>query len=273
MSMRLALVSFVLLFLFSIPPETCLSDSILEGLLTLKDGQSARATSTRKLADGKCDPDSNWDNFRVMPGETHVLADLEGPGMVTHIWMTFLGPEPHRWAPEGAANHKEMVLRIFWDGREQPAVEAPVGDFFASGFGMRNEVRSIPVQVENGASYNCFWPMPFEKSARIEIENDSEKQIALLYYNIDWIKKDELAEGTPYFHAQYRQEYPVENGKDYLIFEGRGRGHYVGTVLCVRSRSPGWFGEGDEKIYIDEGEEPDLWGTGTEDYFLCAWGL
>jgi len=115
--------------------------------------------------------------------------------------------------------------------------------------------------------------MPFRKSARIEIVNQSEKPISLLYYNIDWIKKNKLPKDTPYFYAQYRQEYPAAHGKDYVILDTKGRGHYVGTVLAVRTRSPAWFGEGDEKIYIDGETKPSIWGTGTEDYFLCAWGL
>ena len=251
-----------------------MASSALDDLLRLRDGRSRRVSSTAKLPDGRPDPDSNADNVTVPPGKTHVLANLKGPGIVTHIWMTFLGPEPHPWAPNGAANHREMVLRIFWDGRKEPGVEAPVGDFFASAFGQRMAVNSLPVAVEGGASYNCFWPMPFARSARIEIENDGDKPIALLYYNVDWLEQDRLPPDTPYFHAQYRQDCPLkEGGGDYLIFEGEGRGHYVGTVLAVRSRSPGWFGEGDEKIAIDDDAEPTVWGTGTEDYFLCAWGL
>lgn len=246
---------------------------LLDGLLHLREGRSMRASSTRNVPGDPSDPKNNRDNLRVAPGKTHVLADLDGPGVITHVWMTFLGPGPHPWAPKGAANHKEMVLRMYWDGHEEPDVEAPVGDFFASGFGMRMAVRSLPVQVEGGASYNCFWPMPFRKSARMEIENDGKKEIALLYYNIDWIKKDRLPENTPYFHAQYRQEYPVQHGRDYLILDAVGRGHYVGCVLTVRSRSPGWFGEGDEKILVDGDEHPSIQGTGTEDYFLSAWGL
>ena len=126
---------------------------------------------------------------------------------------------------------------------------------------------------DDGDSYNCFWKMPFRKSIRIEIVNQSEKQIRLLYYNIDWIKKDKMSEDTPYFYAQYRQEYPAEQGKDYVILDTKGKGHYVGTVLAVRSRSPEWFGEGDERIYIDGEKKPSIQGTGTEDYFLSAWGL
>ncbi|MCH7904354.1 MAG: DUF2961 domain-containing protein [Armatimonadetes bacterium] len=256
----------------------------LAGLAQKHEGQSRRATSTRREGPdgnylrtarpkGDLSERSNWDNFRVAAGETHVLMDEEGPGVITHMWLTFLGPQPQGWAPDGSADHQEMLLRIYWDGSEKPAIEAPVGDFFANAFGKRREVISIPVIVEDADSYNCFWHMPFRKSARIEIVNQSEKPISLLYYNIDWIKRDSLPEDTPYFYAQYRQEYPVKSGQDYVVLDTEGAGHYVGTVLSVRTRSPSWFGEGDEKIYIDGEEHPSIWGTGTEDYFLSAWGL
>ena len=259
-------------FIMSLCGTTWAADD-LSGLWWPREGRSMRATSTARLPDGSPDPDSNGDNFRVMPGKTHVIADLKGPGIIRHIWMTFLGPEPHPWAPDGAANHREFLIRIYYDGRERPDVEAPVGDFFAAGFGQRMEVRSTPVQVEGGTGYNCFWPMPFATSARIEIVNDSDKQVALLYYNVDWQKVDALPANTPYFCAQYRQEYPCKAGRDYVVLDTEGRGHYVGTVLSVRSRSPEWFGEGDEKVYIDDDEKASIWGTGTEDYFLSAWGL
>ena len=264
--------------------------SFMDGLAQPHEGRSMRTTSTMRVgevrrgnAERKLDPKanprgdldeaSNYDNFTVPPGETHVLMDEKGPGVITHIWITFLGPEPQDWAKQGAANHQEMLLRMYWDGSEKPAVEAPVGDFFANCFGKRSAVTSLPVIVEDADSYNCYWHMPFRKSARIEIVNQSQKQISLLYYNIDWIKKDKLPKDAPYFYAQYRQEYPVEKGKDYVVLETTGKGHYVGTVLAVRTRSPSWFGEGDEKIYIDGEAKPSIWGTGTEDYFLSAWGL
>lgn len=222
---------------------------------------------------GNLEEQSNFDNFRVQPGQTHVLMDRDGPGLITHIWLTFLGPEPQSWAKNGSANHQEMLLRIYWDGSKRPAVEAPVGDFFANCFGKRSSVISLPIIVEDADSYNSFWQMPFRKHARIEIVNQSDKAINLLYYNIDWIKKDRLPSSTPYFYAQYRQEYPATPGKDYVVLDTKGKGHYVGTVLAVRTRSPAWFGEGDEKVYIDGEQQPSIWGTGTEDYFLSAWGL
>lgn len=244
---------------------------------TMRQGEVRRGGAERRLdpqADPKGDREeaSNFDNFRVDPGATHVLMDVQGSGVITHLWITFLGPEPQDWAKQGSANHQEMLLRVFWDGRQEPAVEAPLGDFFANCFGRRSEVISLPVAVEDADSYNCFWPMPFRKSARIEIVNQSPKPISLLYYNIDWIEKP-VSDDTPYFHARYRQEYPAKSGADYVVLETTGKGHYVGTVLAVRTRSPSWFGEGDEKIYVDGEAKPSIWGTGTEDYFLSAWGL
>jgi hypothetical protein len=265
-----------------------LQAAVLDDLAQPHEGRSMRSTSTMRVGEvrrngeqklspnadprGDLDEQSNWDNFRVAPGQTHVLLDAKGPGVITHIWITFLGPEPQDWAKNGSANHQEMLLRMYWDGRERPAVEAPLGDFFVNCFGARREVISLPVVVEDADSYNCFWPMPFRKSARIELVNQSQKQISLLYYNIDWVKK-RVPRNSPYFYAQYRQEYPCEHGKDYVLLDTKGKGHYVGTVLAVRTRSPEWFGEGDEKIYIDGEPKASIWGTGTEDYFLSAWGL
>ena len=253
-------------------------------LATPQNGRSMRATSTfREGPDGNYDPTappksdleekSNRDNFRVPAGATHVLMDVEGPGVITHMWITFLGPEPHPWAPNGSANHQELLLRIYYDGNDRPGVEAPVGDFFGGCFGKRSELISMAVVTEGGDSYNCFWHMPFLKSARVEIVNESDKPLSLLYYNIDWIKKDSLPPETPYFYAQYNQSYPLETGQPYTLLETVGKGHYVGTVFSVRTRSPYWFGEGDEMVTIDGETIPSVWGTGTEDYFLCAWGL
>ncbi|CAK9037427.1 DUF2961 domain-containing protein [Durusdinium trenchii] len=272
---RCSLATFLLASVTSIGHAQGLAD-----LAQPMEGRSMRATSAHRTGpdgkfdpNGEFDPNSNWDNKNLEPGKTRVLMEADGPGVVTHLWMTFLGPQKHTWAKDGSANHQEMLLRIFYDGSDRPAVEAPVGDFFANCFGKRAEVISVPVVVEDADSYNCFWHMPFRKSIRIEVVNESKKPVSLLYYNIDWIKKDTIAEDVPYFYAQYKQEYPVKQGSDYVILDTKGKGHFVGTVLAVRSRSPSWFGEGDEKVYIDGEEKPSIWGTGTEDYFLSAWGL
>ncbi|HNY27312.1 MAG TPA: DUF2961 domain-containing protein [Candidatus Sumerlaeota bacterium] len=274
---RRILRTLALVSLFSLPLAT--QAAFMSDLAQPQEGRSMRVSSTHRLGPdgkfdpkGKPDPNSNWDNKNVEPGKTAVLMDEKGPGVITHIWLTFLGPEPQDWAKQGSANHQDMLLRIFYDGEARPAVEAPVGDFFANAFGKRSEVISLPIVVEDADSYNSFWNMPFRKSIRIEIENQSDKPVSLLYFNIDWIQK-KIADDIPYFYAQYRQEYPVEKGKDYVVLETQGKGHLVGVALAVRTRSPAWFGEGDEKIWIDGEKDASIWGTGTEDYFLSAWGL
>ncbi|MBN2579721.1 MAG: DUF2961 domain-containing protein [Pirellulales bacterium] len=277
----LSITAGILILLLALPLS---AQELFEGLAKPLPGRSRRATSSfRKGADGKYDPRaeplgdpdderSNYDAQPIAPGGKQVLMDAKGPGVITHFWFTFPGPSPKRGRHPGNADHQELLLRIYWDGSDRPGVEAPLGDFFANCFGKRSAINSLPVVVQEGDSYNCYWHMPFRKSARVEVVNQSDRPMGGLYYNIDWIQRD-VAEDAPYFYAQYRQEYPQEGGKDYVILDTQGKGHYVGTVLAIRMRSPIWYGEGDEKIYIDGEKTPSIWGTGTEDYFCCAYGL
>ena len=230
-------------------------------------GKSRRSSSAHP------DRSSNRDQRNIQPGETLVLADIQGAGAIRHFWITFPEPRPDWLGRDGKADHSELVLRMYWDGAEEPAVESPFGDFFAAGFGERAEINSMPIMVEGGDAYNCFWIMPFHKSARIEVENQGEKMSGSFYFQVDYVLEDSIPENTPYFCAQYRQEFPVKSGRDYLILDAVGKGHYVGTVLSGRARSPEWFGEGDEKFYIDGDTTPTIQGTGTEDYALNAWGM
>jgi D-arabinan exo alpha-(1,3)/(1,5)-arabinofuranosidase (non-reducing end) len=230
------------------------------------------AARSRRASSSSKDPNSNADNLRVPPGQTHTLCELDGPGIIRHIWLTFPEAAPSWLAKNGGARPDEIMLRMYWDDAGQPAVEAPVGDFFACGFGLRREVRSAIVIVEDGDSYNCFWPMPFYKHAKITLTNESEKPLNSTYFHVDWEQRP-VADRTPFFCAQYRQEHPCRHGVDYLVLDAEGEGHYVGTVLSVRTRSPEWFGEGDDRFYIDGEDVASIQGTGTEDYFLSAWGL
>ncbi|MBC7330108.1 DUF2961 domain-containing protein [bacterium] len=216
--------------------------------------------------------DPNWENGNgdaryIAPKQTFTLAELKGPGIITHIWFTI-------WA-EDKYFPRSLVLRIYWDDEKEPSVESPLGDFFAVGHGLLTNLNSIPVQISSeGRAYNCYWLMPFRKSAKITITNDSpDKAVGALYYMIDWLKLKSLPPDIPYFHAQYRQEYPCQMGKDYLILKTVGKGFYVGTVLSVQMNQPGWFGEGDDRFYIDGEKIPSIQGTGTEDYFNDAWGF
>lgn len=255
---------------FVLAPGTLLAQDAgaLAALTRIQPGVSHAVTSS--------DPDlnSNLDRITyIQPGETAVLADIAGPAVIDHIWLTFAEARPSWLAANGAAAPDEIVLRMYWDGNPQPAVEAPLGDFFAAGFGLRREVRSVPIQVEGGDAYNSFWQMPFRHHARITVTNQGTRRVRSFYYQIDYTKVHSLPAGTAYFNAEYRRAFPEEEGKDYVLLDTKGEGHYVGTVMSVQSRSPYWFGEGDARIYVDGDTLPTIQGTGTEDYFLQAWGL
>ena len=199
------------------------------------------------------------------PGTVFELPVLHGPGVITHIWLT---------SHAGRVNElNALSLRIYWDGRKEPGVEAPLGEFFAVGQGQPAVVESLPVQVSPTGALACYWRMPFAKSARIVITNDNPDRTAGLYWQVDWVELDQLPPNTPYFHARYRQEYPAQAGRDYLIADLQGQGHYVGTVISVTLGQDGWWGEGDDFFYIDGETIPSLQGTGSEDYFNDAWGL
>lgn len=259
----------VCLSLFAVALAPLKASQQLEDLAIVRPGRSRAVTSSEpNLA-------SNADRIKIVaPGETKVLADIKGPGVIRHIWLTFNEARPNWLEVAGSARPDEIVLRMYWDGAQQPAVEAPIGDFFGAGFGMRRELKSVPVQVEGGDGYNCYWPIPFFERAVITITNESpDKNVRSFYYHIDYTEEESLPEKTAYFCAQYRNEFPEKTGRDYLILDAVGEGHYVGTVMSVRSRSPFWFGEGDARFYVDGDEKPTIQGTGTEDYFLMAWGL
>ena len=244
------------------------TDSPDLGLALLSEGRSGAVSSHAP------ESDSNYDRIKyIKPGETTEIFNLTGAGVINHIWLTFNDARPNWLEGSGSANPAEIVIRMYWDGASEPAVESPLGDFFGAGFGLRNEIRSHPLLVEGGDGYNCYWQMPFHKSGRITLTNEGKKSVRSFYYQIDYTGYKKLPPNTAYFCAQYRQEFPEKTGSDYLIADIEGRGHYVGTILSARSRSPYWFGEGDAKFYIDGEKEPSIWGTGTEDYFLCAWGL
>lgn len=220
------------------------------------------------LRSSSTDPDwvnGNGDCRGIKAGETLTLAQLEGPGRINHIWSTIAAFD--RYYP------RHLVLRIYWDQSDQPAVEAPIGDFFAAGHGMLKDVTSRMVAVSSyGRSYNCYWKMPFRESAKITLTNDSKLDVMCVFWYVDYEKRA-VAPDEPYFHAQYRQENTVHQESDYLVFDGLGQGYYAGTVLSVRMSMPGWFGEGDDRFYIDGSDEPVLKGTGTEDYFCDAWAF
>src|SRR5579862_1154844 len=232
----------------------------LLSLTHLQDYRALRSSSNNP------DPESNDDSKRPIPGETIVLGDLQGPGMVTHIWLTVAANE-YGWP-------RLLRLRIYYDGSATPSVDAPVGDFFGVGHGFERDINSLVVRdSSSGRSRNCYWPMPFRRACRITITNEGRRRVSNLYYHVDWRKVPSLPADTTYFHALYRQALPAAAGQPYEVLAVEGRGHYVGTVMSVIQTAAGWFGEGDDRIYVDGEKTAGIQGTGTEDYFNDAWSL
>ena len=201
----------------------------------------------------------------TLPAQSNtVLADIEGPGTIRHIWIT-VDPKAYR----------DCILRMYWDGEPTPSVEVPLGDFFCNGHGLRVNINSIPIAVNPSGGFNSYWPMPFRKGARIEIENQHVEEIGGFFYQITY-ELDEVPADAAYFHAQWRRAVSAIDKPEHVILDGiEGKGHYVGTYLAWTQLSNGWWGEGEIKFFLD-GDKPDaptICGTGTEDYFGGAWGF
>ena len=237
----------------SISPENFTGEKGQAGMAT----EGTGANCARELGQGwKVSP-----SMRVEPGQTLELADIAGPGAIQHIWMTVTG----HW--------RFSILRIYWDGQEQPSVECPVGDFFACGWGKYAQLSSLPVCVNPGSAFNCYWEMPFRQGCRMTITNIAPEAMSI-YYQIDYTLTD-VPEDAAYFHAQFRRTNPLPYKSVYTIADGiQGWGQYVGTYLAWGVNNTGWWGEGEIKFFMDgDTEFPTICGTGTEDYFCGSYNF
>jgi D-arabinan exo alpha-(1,3)/(1,5)-arabinofuranosidase (non-reducing end) len=197
----------------------------------------------------------------IEAGQTFELADIDGPGAIQQIWMT----------PTGHWRHS--ILRIYWDDQEQPAVECPVGDFFACGWNEFAPVVSQAVCVNPGSAFNCYWEMPFRQRCRMTMTNIGAEEMRL-YYQVNYTLT-EVPEDAAYFHAQFRRTNPLPYKEVYTIVDGiQGQGHYVGTYMAWGVNNTGWWGEGEIKFFMDGDDEfPTICGTGTEDYFCGSYNF
>ena len=242
---------------FSISPENPTGEKGKGGKATLEEGSAANAA--RDLGQGwKVNP------YIVSEPETvSVLADVKGQGAIKHFWIT-----------DSARRGRTLILRIYFDGQERPAVEAPLSDFFCNAdYREFRQLSSLLVCVNPARGLNCYFEMPYFKSFRIEIENQGTKPCRI-YYQIDCEEK-ELPPESLYFHAQFRRQNPLPYMQPYTILDGiKGCGKYVGTYMNWGVKSNGWWGEGEIKFYIDGDKEfPTVCGTGTEDYFCGAYNF
>lgn len=254
----------------------------LSNLATLVDARSKRISSYDRSG-------GNEDFISVPAGQKVALAEMQGAGIVKHIWITIAsGDELIR---------RNLVLRMFWDGSEHPSVQCPIGDFFGQGWGMKYNFVSLPLAAapRDGNALVCYFPMPYGNGARIEVENQGPEDVRSFYYYIDYEEHASMPDDQARFFASYRQELTkpesyedndveaewellapyAKNPSDvnnYLFCECEGTGHFVGLNLYIGNPGPIWYGEGDDMFLVDGEPWPgSAHGTGTEDYFNMSW--
>jgi hypothetical protein len=277
-----------------------LNGNSLDSLFVLNHCKSKRISSYDKTG-------GNHDWFDIKAGENRTIAEINGCGIIRHIWFTsWVGSQ----SGEEEFYLRKLVLRIYWDEETKPSVEVPLGDFFGIGFGIRKCYYSeaFAINPEDGRALNCFFAMPFRRKAKLQIQNDCENN-ASFYFYIDYEEYEKLPEEEiVYFHACWNREKDTRGwaplqpgyldrekanvpgepewlpkawltknttGKDnYVILEAEGKGKFVGCNLNIDVFQPQaneWYGEGDDMFFIDgEPWPPSLHGTGTEDYFNTA---
>jgi len=235
----------------------------------------------------------NADSWHIAPGETRTLADIKGPGCITHIWMT-------------QSNHyREVLLKFTWDDAPFPSILVPLGDFFCLGHGIVNSFQSLLFTAStngnnlfnSGCALNCYAQMPFKKRAIIELINQSkEEHNQYFYIDYETYENESQIDGLGYFHAEFHRENPfggwgheitvntlesnIPNKEriawenNFVILETRGKGHYIGFNMSITNFQGTWWGEGDDMIWVDGYKwPPDLHGTGSEDCLNQAWGM
>lgn len=234
---------------------------------------------------------ANADFVFIENKEKYNICDIHGSGIIKHIWMT-LASQDNNYL-------RKVIIRMWWDDEENPSVECPIGDFFGIGHGKTVNFWSLPLSMgpNDGKGFNCFFPMPFSRRARIEVENESDESKLICYLYIDYEEYSEIDPSYGRFHVLWRRENPCKgqdyeylkkrsykaskfskknpsHEDDYLVMEAEGEGHYVGCHLDIHNlfetERHNWPGEGDDYIEIDDGEIV-LYGTGTEDYFCGSW--
>lgn len=223
----------------------------------------------------------------IGPGETFILADVQGAGQVTRIWMTTMILPGNRYNM-----HHYGLLRFYWDGEETPSVEAPFGAFFGVPWGNYTHYIAEPLSCTSGG-YNCQFPMPYSRGFRIEVVNQAPVPWSGLYYQVEYLEQADQPSPLR-FHAQWRRQNPTKYHAPYRVLEAQGAGHFAGMHLFMQNAErwlrpqkmarqwrdtgnplgallPGMFGmgmlEGWERICVDGETAPSVTGTGTEDYF------
>jgi hypothetical protein len=206
-------------------------------------------------------------NRWILPGDDVVLANIQGPAVVRHIWLTF---GVHALTPE---DRRSVLLEVTYDGLDEPSISVPLLDFFALPHGRVAAFDSELVSVQQGRGFNSYIPMPFRREATFVLRHRGSQPIEF-FFQIDYTL-EELADDEGYLHVTFRRENPTTIGEDFVIADGlRGPGRFLGCSVGIRVLDrTSWYGEGEVKMYFDDDVHPTICGTGLEDYVGTAWGM
>jgi hypothetical protein len=211
--------------------------------------------------------------FTVPAGTHGDVVQFKGTGAITGLRVKFAdGVLPTEI--EAQRNFlRQLALRVTFDGAKEPDVWVPFGDFFGNSAGAVPHLE-LPTGLKDDGTWYSYWYMPFGKGATVSIDNDSDKDVKL-----NWEIVHAPLEKSPAsllrFHAKWHRDafLPTRPDRqpDWTLLVTQGKGRYVGTQLHVWNPMGGWWGEGDEKWFIDGEKMPSTIGTGSEDYFGYAW--
>ena len=205
----------------------------------------------------------------IQPGKTATIADIVGKRAITALKVKMQVPP----AEQSYDLMRKLVLKMYWDNEEEPSVWTPLGDFFGSAPGV-NYYKSLPLGMTVDGFYS-YWYMPFARRGRLQLQNDgTEPQTITFLISHAPVKRSVKSLGR--FHAKWHRdmflpEDPARRAIDWTLLKTEGRGRFCGVMLHVWNPKGGWWGEGDEKFFVDGETFPSTIGTGSEDYFGYAW--
>lgn len=214
----------------------------------------------------------------IKANEEIVLCDIKSSGTIRHMWLT--GDFIHfPWMKGDPQVRKKFlrstIIRAYWDGQEHPSIECPLGDFMGLAHSKITSYQSAVHSVGEKAALNMWLPMPFFSRAKITLTNESDQDISMFYYQIDYTINDAHKEDVGRLHVCFRRENPTSLENDFVLLPKRtGKGRFVGAVIGVRTLHPNWWGEGEIKFYMDgDSIFPSICGTGSEDYIGLSWEM
>lgn len=232
----------------------------------------AKTATTRQLT--TFDPASREKVVWVRRGERRDIGAVQGTGVLVRLWLTFPGWFHPHWMPDAEVSTsilKTLILRIYWDGCDAPAVESPVGDFFGNGL---CEVRSFAagrIGMPSGG-FACRFPMPFRGGFRIELENLDARIDARVFLNAQYQLLPRLPDDAGWFHAHFACG-RLDATDPVVMADVAGAGRMAGCTLAMQGRQPGYLAmlEANEQVEVDDDDGAGLLGTGLEDFFDGGW--